>query len=70
MENKILKEEFGTFDMTKAKRNPFVKKLLKGKSSKITIELDENVINHFKNAARSCNIPFDAMVNNYLSRAL
>lgn len=56
--------------MIKAKRNPFVKRLLKGKLSKITIELDENVINHFKNAARSCNIPFDAMVNNYLSRAL
>ena len=71
MENSnILKEKFGTFDMSKAKRNPFVECKTKGKLNKVTLELDENIINHFRKASKNCGITFDNLINNYLARAL
>jgi len=50
------------YDFSKAKKNPYVNKLKK----QITINLDDRVINYFKNEAKSTGIPYQSLINLYL----
>ena len=51
------------YDFTNAKRNPYAKKLKK----QITINIDENTIDYFKVQAENSGIPYQTLINLYLS---
>lgn len=51
------------YDFTNGKKNPYYKKLRK----QITINLDEEVIEYFKRLAEEVNIPYQNLINMYLS---
>lgn len=55
-----MKEEY---DFSNARRNPYVKKLKK----QITINLDSDTIDYFKKQAESTGIPYQTLINLYLS---
>ncbi len=55
-----MKEEY---DFSNAKRNPYAKRLKK----QITINIDENTIDYFKVQAESSGIPYQTLINLYLS---
>lgn len=55
-----MKEEY---DFTNARPNPYAKKLKK----QITINLDADTIDYFKNLSNSCNIPYQTLINLYLT---
>ena len=54
-----MKEEY---DFTKAKRNPYAKKAKK----QVTINLDVEVIEYFKQEAVNVGIPYQSLINLYL----
>lgn len=51
------------YDFSKAKRNPYTKKL----KQQITINIDNDVIEFFKNMSSSSGIPYQTLINLYLS---
>ena len=51
------------YDFSNAKRNPYAKKLKK----QITINIDENTIDYFKVQAENSGIPYQTLINLYLS---
>ena len=51
------------YDFSTAKRNPYVKRLKK----QITIRLDRDTINYFKNLAAEYGVPYQNLINLYLS---
>lgn len=51
------------YDFSKAKRNPYSKK----KKQQITINIDNDVIDFFKNMSSSSGIPYQTLINLYLS---
>ena len=51
------------YDFSKAKKNPYVKKL----KQQITINIDSDVIDFFKNMSASSGIPYQTLINLYLS---
>ena len=55
-----MKEEY---DFSNGVRNPYVKKLKK----QITINIDSDTIQFFKNMANSSGIPYQTLINLYLS---
>ena len=55
-----MKEEY---DFTNAVKNPYIKKLKK----KITINLDIDTIDYFKIQANNTGIPYQTLINLYLS---
>ncbi len=55
-----MKEEY---DFSNAKRNPYVKKL----KQQITINLDADAITYFKALAEKLGIPYQTLINLYLS---
>ena len=55
-----MKEEY---DFTKAKKNPYAKKL----RQQVTINLDSSVIDYFKEMSVSSGIPYQTLINLYLS---
>ena len=55
-----MKEEY---DFTKAKKNPYAKKL----RQQVTINLDSSVIDYFKEMSTSSGIPYQTLINLYLS---
>ena len=55
-----MKEEY---DFTKAKQNPYAKKL----GQQVTINLDSSVIDYFKEMSASSGIPYQTLINLYLS---
>ena len=55
-----MKEEY---DFTKAKQNPYAKKL----RQQVTINLDSSVIDYFKEMSASSGIPYQTLINLYLS---
>ena len=57
---KILKEEY---DFSNGRRNPYVKKLKK----QITINLDVDTIDYFKRQAEATGVPYQTLINLYLS---
>jgi predicted DNA binding CopG/RHH family protein len=50
------------YDFSKAKRNPYAKKLKK----QITIRLDTDTLGYFKDLAAETGIPYQTLVNLYL----
>ncbi len=51
------------YDFSNAVRNPYTKKLKK----QITINLDCDTIDYFKNLANTCGIPYQTLMNLFLS---
>ena len=45
------------------KKNPYSKRLKKT----ITISLNEDTINYFKNKSEKCGIPYQTLINRYLT---
>ena len=50
------------YDFSKAKRNPYVKRLKKA----VTIRLEPEVITYFKSLASESGIPYQNLINLYL----
>ncbi len=50
------------YDFSKAKRNPYVKRLKK----QVTIRLDEATIRYFKGLAEEIGVPYQTLINLYL----
>ena len=55
-----MKEEY---DFSNGVRNPYVKKLKK----QITINIDNDIIDYFKALAETAGIPYQTLINLYLS---
>jgi len=51
-----------SYDFTKSKKNPYAKKLKK----QITIRIDEDTIEYFKEMAEEKDIPYQSLINLYL----
>lgn len=51
------------YDFSEAKKNPYVKKLKK----QITINIDTVTVEYFKALAGETNIPYQTLINLYLS---
>ena len=51
-----------TYDFTKGEKNPYIYKLKKS----VTIRLDDEVINYFKNMAAEKGVPYQSLINLYL----
>ena len=51
------------YDFTNARRNPYVKK----EKQQITINLDSEVVAYFKVQASNSGIPYQTLINLYLS---
>ncbi len=54
-----MKEEY---DFSQSTRNPYIKKLKK----QITIRLEEEVVNYFKDLSEDTGIPYQSLINLYL----
>ena len=50
------------YDFSNAKKNPYAKQLKK----QLTIRLDEETINYFKNLSMDNDIPYQTLINLYL----
>jgi predicted DNA binding CopG/RHH family protein len=50
------------YDFSKAKRNPYAKRLKK----QITIRLDEQTLQYFKDLSAETEIPYQTLINLYL----
>jgi uncharacterized protein (DUF4415 family) len=50
------------YDFSKAKRNPYAKRLKK----QITIRLDRPTIDYFKGLAEEIDVPYQTLINLYL----
>ncbi len=50
------------YDFSKSKRNPYAKRLKK----QITIRIDGDTIDYFKNMADEKGIPYQSLINLYL----
>ena len=55
-----LKKEY---DFSKAKKNPYVRKL----RQQVTINLDSSVVDYFKELSVSSGVPYQTLINLYLS---
>ncbi len=55
-----MKEEY---DFSKARKNPYTKKLKK----QITINIDNDAINYFKEQSEQSGIPYQVLINLYLA---
>lgn len=51
------------YDFSKAKKNPYAKKLKK----QITINIDEDTIAYFKSQSEISGIPYQTLINLYLA---
>ncbi len=51
------------YDFSKAKKKPYAKKLKK----QITINIDIDTINYFKQQSENSGIPYQTLINLYLS---
>lgn len=51
------------YDFSQAKKNPYAKKLKK----QITINIDSDTIDYFKSMAASSGIPYQTLINLYLT---
>ncbi len=50
------------YDFSNAKKNPYVKKIKK----QITIKIDSDIIEYFKNQSDNTGIPYQTLINLYL----
>ena len=51
------------YDFSKAKRNPYARRLKK----QVTIRLDQETIQYFKDLSDELGIPYQTLINLYLS---
>lgn len=51
------------YDFSSAKKNPYSKKL----KQQITINIDNDVIDFFKNMSASSGVPYQTLINLYLA---
>lgn len=51
------------YDFSNGKKNPYFKSLKK----QITINIDSDTIDYFKEQSESCGIPYQTLINLYLS---
>lgn len=51
------------YDFSKAEKNPYAKRLKK----QITINLDVETVDYFKSMAQSSGIPYQTLINLYLT---
>ena len=51
-----------TYDFSKAKRNPYAKRL----KTQVTIRLDADTVGYFKNLASGTGIPYQTLINLFL----
>jgi uncharacterized protein (DUF4415 family) len=51
-----------SYDFSKSVRNPYLKKAKK----QLTIRLDEDTINYFRELAEETGIPYQSLINLYL----
>lgn len=51
------------YDFSKARKNPYAKKLKK----QVTINLDVDTVDYFKGQAEASGIPYQTLMNLYLS---
>ena len=51
------------YDFSTAKKNPYAKKI----KQQVTINLDRSVIDYFKEMAASSGVPYQTLINLYLS---
>lgn len=51
-----------SYDFSKAKRNPYAKRLKR----QITIRLDEDTLQYFKDLSAETEIPYQTLINLYL----
>ena len=51
------------YDFSNARKNPYIKKL----KQQITINLDNDVIDYFKEQSSESGIPYQTLINLYLS---
>ncbi len=51
------------YDFSNAKKNPYIKKLKK----QITIKIDNDTIDYFKEQAEISGIPYQTLINLYLA---
>jgi len=54
-----MKEEY---DFSQSVKNPYIKKLKK----QVTIHLEEEVVDYFRNLAEETGIPYQTLINLYL----
>ena len=59
-EVKVLRNEY---DFSKAKKNPYLKKLKK----QITIKIDIDTVDYFKKQSELSGIPYQTLINLYLT---
>jgi len=50
------------YDFSNSRKNPYAKALKK----QVTIRIDEDTIDYFKNLAEDLNIPYQSLINLYL----
>ena len=50
------------YDFTKAKRNPYAKRLKR----QVTIRLDDHTVGYFKDLSQEIGIPYQTLINLYL----
>lgn len=50
------------YDFSKARRNPYAKRLKK----QVTIRIDEGTLGYFKTLAQGSGIPYQTLINMYL----
>lgn len=60
MEECIMKDEY---DFTKARKNPYAKQL----KQQITINIDVDTIDYFKEQSKQSGIPYQTLINLYLA---
>lgn len=51
-----------TYDFTKARRNPYARRLKKP----VTLRLDEETVAYFKRLAQEVELPYQSLINLYL----
>jgi uncharacterized protein (DUF4415 family) len=51
-----------TYDFSKAKRNPYVKRLKKP----VTLRIDADTLEYFKSLSTEADIPYQKLINLYL----
>jgi predicted DNA binding CopG/RHH family protein len=50
-------------DFSKAQKNPYVRRLKR----QVTLRMDEGTISYFKNLAQEIGVPYQTLINLYLS---
>ena len=58
-----VKDMKSEYDFSNARKNPYAKKLKK----QITINIDNDTIEYFKSQSEICGIPYQTLINLYLS---